>query len=105
VRHGKLVVEIAPSGRDKGHAIEAFMRERPFRGRRPLFIGDDVTDEFGFVVVNARRGDTIKVGVGATTAHWRLPDVASVLAWLRTGLPAPRRTYANRALRRWRDRV
>jgi trehalose 6-phosphate phosphatase len=91
VHHGKRVVELAPAGRDKGAAIRAFMHEPPFRDRIPVFIGDDVTDEFAFAVVNRLRGYAVKVGPGRTTAGWRLPDVRAVLAWLKRGRPVPRR--------------
>lgn len=91
VHRGKCVVELAPAGRDKGLAIRAFMREAPFRGKPPVFIGDDVTDEHGFAMVNRLGGDSIKVGPGATVARWRLPSVAAVLAWLEHGTPRPRR--------------
>jgi trehalose 6-phosphate phosphatase len=64
VHRGKRVVELTPAGRDKGLAIRAFMREAPFRGKRPVFIGDDVTDEHGFAMVNKLGGDAIKVGAG-----------------------------------------
>lgn len=90
VHRGKCVVELAPAGRDKGRAIRAFMREPPFRGRPPVFIGDDVTDEHGFEMVNRLGGDSIKVGPGPTVARWRLPSVAAVLAWLEHGKPHPR---------------
>ncbi|MGB5079331.1 MAG: trehalose-phosphatase [Burkholderiales bacterium] len=79
---GKMVLEIKPTGVDKGSAILEFMREAPFRGRTPVFIGDDRTDEHGFRVVNRLRGHSIKVGRGRSEAHWRLPDAASVRAWL-----------------------
>jgi trehalose 6-phosphate phosphatase len=82
VQSGKRVVELKPSGRDKGVAVTEFMRERPFEGRTPVFLGDDVTDEHGFKVVNAMGGHSVKVGPGATAAHWRLPDVRAVKAWL-----------------------
>lgn len=82
LRTGKRVVEIAPTGRDKGIAIAAFMAERPFRGRTPVFLGDDATDEFGFAVVNRLGGHTIKVGAGRSQARWRLRNVAAVRAWL-----------------------
>jgi len=82
LRDGKMVIEIAPRGRDKGKAIEAILRTQPFVGRRPVFIGDDVTDEDGFGAVNARDGISVKVGPGPTVAHYRLDDVAQVTGWL-----------------------
>lgn len=88
VRSGKRVVELGPTGKDKGKAIQEFMRERPFRGRTPVFIGDDVTDEYGFVMVNHLGGHSVKVGPGATAARWRLRDVAAVRAWLQRGRTA-----------------
>lgn len=91
VHRGKCVVELAPAGRDKGRAIRAFMREMPFRGKPLVFIGDDVTDEHGFAMVNQLGGDSIKVGPGPTVATWRLPSVSAVLAWLEHGKPHPKR--------------
>jgi trehalose 6-phosphate phosphatase len=91
VHFGKRVVELAPAGRDKGLAIRAFMREAPFLGKPPVFIGDDVTDEHGFAMVNSLGGDSIKVGPGPTAARWRLPSVSAVLSWLEHGVPGPTR--------------
>jgi trehalose 6-phosphate phosphatase len=82
---GKRVVELLPAGPDKGDAIAGFMAEPPFHGRVPVFVGDDVSDESGFVVVNTLGGVSIKVGPGRTAARWRLRDVSAVLAWLKTG--------------------
>ena len=82
IQLGKCVVELRPAGADKGEAIRAFMREAPFAGRTPVFIGDDVTDEHGFAVVNELGGYAVKVGEGATIARWRLPDVRAVERWL-----------------------
>lgn len=79
---GKMVVEIIPIGSDKGNTITEFMSERPFRGRIPVFLGDDVTDEHGFSVVNTMNGHSIKVGPGRSAARWRLPDVRAVRSWL-----------------------
>jgi trehalose 6-phosphate phosphatase len=82
VLEGKMVVELKPSGRDKGMAIEEFMREAPFTGRTPVFVGDDLTDEYGFGVVNRLGGHAVKVGSGTTAAGYRLADAQAVRAWL-----------------------
>jgi trehalose 6-phosphate phosphatase len=83
---GKSVVELKPAGKDKGIAIQEFMNEDPFRGRTPVFVGDDSTDEFGFTMVNRLQGHSVKVGTGPTVATFRLPDVKRVRAWLERGL-------------------
>lgn len=88
VQSGKMVVEAKPAGRDKGRAIEEFMREAPFAGRVPVFIGDDLTDEHGFEVVNRLGGHSVKVGEGPSAARWRLETPAAVRAWLSEGLAA-----------------
>jgi trehalose 6-phosphate phosphatase len=82
LQSGKLVFEVKPSGKDKGTAIDEFMAEAPFAGRRPVFVGDDLTDELGFERVNRIGGDTVKVGPGPTRARWRLENADAVRAWL-----------------------
>lgn len=84
LQRGKRVVEARPAGWHKGTAIADLLAEPPFHGRRPVFIGDDITDENGFVIVNALQGLSIKVGPGRTAARFRLPDVDGVLTWLST---------------------
>jgi trehalose 6-phosphate phosphatase len=81
---GKMVVEFQPRSADKGRAIAAFMAEPPFVGRRPVFVGDDTTDEDGFAEIRRRGGIAVRVGPfdGATAANYRLPTVEAVLAWL-----------------------
>ena len=79
---GKFVYEIKPSGKDKGSAIAEFMAEAPFSGRIPVFVGDDLTDEYGFDVVNRAGGHSVKVGPGETRARWHLADAAAVRCWL-----------------------
>jgi len=79
---GKLVYELKPGGHDKGTAIASFMSAAPFAGRTPVFIGDDLTDEYGFATVQRLGGHAVKVGEGDSAADWRLPDVEAVRAWL-----------------------
>ena len=80
---GKMMVEAVPAGGDKGTAIREFMREAPFAGRRPVFAGDDLTDEDGFGVVEELGGLGIKVGEGETRAPYRAASVGELIAWLR----------------------
>lgn len=79
---GKAVLELKPAGFDKGNAIQEFMMHAPFSGRMPVFLGDDLTDEHGFAMVNQMDGISIKVGSGRSKARYRLFDVAAVRAWL-----------------------
>lgn len=78
---GKMVFELRLRGFDKGAVIESFLNERPFRGRKPVFAGDDVTDEAGFAAVNARGGISIKVGPGPTAAKYRARTIAELHDW------------------------
>ena len=86
VQSGKMVAELKPAGHDKGKAIEAFMHEKPFAGRIPVFLGDDLTDEHGFRVVERLGGHSVKIGSGPTDARWRLANPAAARAWLREWL-------------------
>ena len=80
---GDMVVELCTPGSDKGSAIEDFMREAPFAGSVPLFLGDDLTDEAGFRAVSALGGLGVLVTARRPTAAraW-LPGVDAVRAWL-----------------------
>lgn len=82
VQRGKCVAEIKPTGIDKGTAVAEYLLESPFKGRRPVFIGDDLNDEHGFAEVNKLDGISIKVGEGKSCARFRLPDVSAVRYWL-----------------------
>jgi trehalose 6-phosphate phosphatase len=86
---GKMIVELVPAVANKGSAIRSFMESTPFAGRRPVFIGDDVTDEYGFAVVNELHGLSIRVGSAeGSAAEWQLQNVADLRAWLRSAADA-----------------
>ncbi len=82
VLNGKMVIEVKPAAADKGRAVHRFMEDAPFRGRVPVFVGDDVTDEDGFRAAHALGGFGIMIGDGDTAAHWRIGSVSAFLNWL-----------------------
>lgn len=80
---GKMMVEVRAAGGDKGTAIRQLMQEPEIRHTRPIFIGDDDTDEPGFLAVQYFGGAGILVGARRpTAARFYLPDVTAVLDWL-----------------------
>jgi trehalose 6-phosphate phosphatase len=72
LQEGKSVAELVPAGASKGAAITSMMQITPYAGRRPVFIGDDITDEAGFEAVNALGGLSIRIGGGDTCATRRI---------------------------------
>ncbi len=85
LQRGKMVVEVRAKGPGKGDALAAMMALPAFAGRRPLFFGDDVTDEDAFAEAAARGGAGIYVGDLArpTLATYQLPGPSAVLALVR----------------------
>ena len=83
VQKGKMLFEIRPKHGDKGQGIRELMTRRQFSGARPMFIGDDVTDENGFEAVLSLGGDAILVGEPrASAAQFLLAGPAEVVNWL-----------------------
>lgn len=78
---GHAVIEIKPAVHTKDSAVTAFMREAPFSGRTPIFIGDDHTDYGGFEAVRRAGGMAIAVGP-RVRSEWWLPGPAAVRRWL-----------------------
>jgi trehalose 6-phosphate phosphatase len=80
---GRMVMELRAPGPGKGDSVRAFMGEAPFAGARPIFMGDDLTDEDGFQAATALGGFGVLVGSARpTAARYRLAGVEQALAWL-----------------------
>jgi trehalose 6-phosphate phosphatase len=79
---GHGVVELLPRTAGKGHAVAACLAGPPFKGRVPVFIGDDTGDEPAFEAINQRRGLSIRVGDGPSAARYRFDAPEAVRAWL-----------------------
>jgi trehalose 6-phosphate phosphatase len=80
---GHCVFEIKPKAFNKGSAVACFMQAAPFAGRRPVFIGDDRTDEDGFAAVRTLGGHSVRVGLnGNSIADTRIAGPTELRAWL-----------------------
>jgi trehalose 6-phosphate phosphatase len=79
---GKLVFEIKTTGVNKAGAVRELMKYPPFKGRKPIFIGDDTTDEPVFPILSQFGGLGFSVGrvVADVNGHFEKPE--SVRAWL-----------------------
>lgn len=75
---GKAVGEIVPASATKGHAIRALAENPPYAGRRAIFLGDDLTDEKAFAVINETGGVSVRIGGAETIASRRLIDPEDV---------------------------
>jgi len=83
IQPGKMMSELRIAGGGKGAAVRRLMDRAPMAGTRPLFIGDDVTDEGGFAAAAELGGFGILVGPPReTAAAYNLPDVAATRDWL-----------------------
>lgn len=87
VLHGPMVLEVAHGGISKATGVLDLMGCPPFQGRRPVFLGDDLTDEPAFSAVDAAGGLAILVGeVRPTAARYVLASVQGARRWLREQL-------------------
>ena len=79
---GKLVVEVKRSGTTKATAVRELMSYPPFCGRRPIFIGDDVTDLGVFEVLPDFDGTSIGVGAAVSGTDFWFETPSAVRHWL-----------------------
>jgi trehalose 6-phosphate phosphatase len=82
VMNAHYAIELKAPGRDKGSAIAAFLSTPTFRGRTPIFVGDDLTDESGFAVVVANGGYAFSVGPRRPGAIATFSQPSAVRGWL-----------------------
>ncbi len=78
---GSMVIEVKPKSFNKAQGIRALMERTPFRGRIPIFIGDDLTDLDGFRFVESCGGVSISVGDRVRAQH-AFRDPQAVQHWL-----------------------
>ena len=81
IQEGNMVLEIKPRGFTKATAIKAFLKEPPFSGRKPVFVGDDLTDQDGFRLVEDEGGISIAVGE-RVHGQYRAANASAVRLWL-----------------------
>jgi trehalose 6-phosphate phosphatase len=79
---GKAVCEIKHSGFTKASGVLELMNHAPFKGRRPIFIGDDVTDETVFAIMPQLRGLAFSVGRRAEGVAGHFDEPRDVRDWL-----------------------
>jgi trehalose 6-phosphate phosphatase len=70
----RMAWEVKPTAISKATAVAGFMARRPFAGRMPVFVGDDVTDEAGMAAARAAGGLGLKLqdafGTPAAFREW-----------------------------------
>ena len=82
VLKGKAVVELKSTAFNKGTGVRELMKFPPFRGRRPIFIGDDITDEHAFAVLPEFDGIGFSVGRELPELAGTFNTPNDVRAWL-----------------------
>ena len=82
ILHGKAVIEARPLGVDKGTAVTALARKKPFAGRGILFGGDDTTDLDVFRILPGLGGRGFSVGRHFPGAEHVFESPRAVRQWL-----------------------
>jgi trehalose 6-phosphate phosphatase len=79
---GRMVFEVARIACDKGGAIDRFLEQGAFKGRRPVFVGDDETDYAAMDACLRHGGVATRVGSAETAAAQHFNAPAGVRAWI-----------------------
>jgi trehalose 6-phosphate phosphatase len=79
---GKFMIEVKQKGFDKATGVRELMKFAPFTGRRPVLIGDDVTDESMFTVAPDYDGIAISVSARLTGTSYHFAGPEDVRNWL-----------------------
>jgi trehalose 6-phosphate phosphatase len=82
VLHGKAIIEIKSAQFDKGNALATLLTVAPFAGRRPIFFGDDTTDQDAFDALPKFGGIGVSVGRRMAGAEFMLPSPRAVRTWV-----------------------
>lgn len=80
---GKFMIEIKQKGFDKATGVRELMKFAPFTGRRPVLLGDDVTDESMFTVAPEFDGIAISVGARLAGVSYHVDGPETVRRWLK----------------------
>jgi trehalose 6-phosphate phosphatase len=79
---GKAIVEVKSASFSKGTAVRKLLAVAPFKGRRPIFCGDDTTDEDAFRLLSGFGGLGISVGREMAGATFTAPAPIDIRDWL-----------------------
>lgn len=86
VQPAKMAVELRPAGFSKDGALALLSELSAFAGRRPVYAGDDTTDEPALAWAEDHGGFGVKIGAGHSVARFRLDAPSQLRAWLMAAL-------------------
>lgn len=82
-QQGKMMVELRVQGGDKGTAVQRLLGRPQMAGTKPVFAGDDLNDEAGFVAARQLGGTAILIGhARPTSANYILSSPEALRQWL-----------------------
>ncbi len=88
---GNMVAEVCPAGFDKGQAVGRFLSMAAYAGKRAVYFGDDLTDEYAFRKLSEdKAGFGVLIGPRAfnpdteTAASYMLDSPAEMRALVHT---------------------